>query len=390
LVIGTGHSGFRKNAVSAKRVYDGTFIDVDDDPNTGVGGRELCLRVLEPGEEIIWDDPCDTLDMADPPWRSPECKWVDGDCDPCTGMEGREFPIRWVGTTTPPAPTLNTDPGLDPVTTPGFEAIVPPGGDRRVILQWNNLSELYVDPITGQAVFEGYRIWRADNWQRPTGSIGPAPEDWRLIDEFRLFPEDGLGFDSPHHLIRVTVRDVLPIDTTADMRSVYPVGRYRFEDTQGIINGRLHFYAVTAFGLVEVSDGDGGTRTVELSGLPTAVEAAAVVPRWDAVASGECDGIAVVPNPYRGGAAWDLIPADRDPTGTKIALRNLPQALATVRIYTLAGDLIISDRHDGRSGDGTYFWNLLTRNGQNIVSGIYLYSVEHPGGVCRGRFVVLQ
>ncbi len=113
-----------------------------------------------------------------------------------------------------------------------------------------------------------------------------------------------------------------------------------------------------------------------------------VVPRWDA-ANG-CDRVRVVPNPYRGRADWDLTPSDTDPTGTKIAFRNLPDEDTTIRIYTLSGDLVQEARHDGASGNGTYFWNMITRNGQNVTSGIYLYSVDSSEGICRGRFVIIR
>jgi len=35
-------------------------------------------------------------------------------------------------------------------------------------------------------------------------------------------------------------------------------------------------------------------------------------------------------------------------------------------------------------------WNLISRNGQRIVSGIYLYSVETELGRDLGRFVVIR
>jgi hypothetical protein len=391
-VIGNGQAGFRRNAVSAQRVFNGQYIDADQNEMTGIDGKERCLRALEPGDEVIWNDPCDTLEVEDPPHRSSECKWVDGDCNPCTGVGGAEQLINWVGTTAPPPPSLNTDPTIDPFVIPGLEAFVPPAGDKKVVLQWDNASELRVDPITGAKLFEGYRVWRVDNWQRPEGSIGPAPEEWMLIAEFRLNPKDPLGFNSPNHLSQVTDRDVNFVDETDSGDPIYPIGRYSYTDSLGIINGKVHFYSVTAFGILKLNDPVTGEEVeIELGGQPAASEVEVVIPRWAAQEGGvNCDAIRVVPNPYRGSAAWDLIPSEQDPTGTKIAFRNLPNEKSTVRIYTLSGDLVQSAEHDGRNGDGTYFWNLITRNGQNVVSGMYLYSVEHPGGVCRGRFVIIR
>jgi hypothetical protein len=390
-------------------VFDGAFFDADKNVDTGIGGRERCLQALEPGNPVVWNDPCDTLDTEviykypTPPCNVPGTHYVDGDCDPCTGIQGKEALVNWVGTTAPPPPAVNTDPEL--IANPQFAAMVP-GGDKRVVIMWDNGSELAKDPITDTTLFRGYRVWRADNWQRPEGSIGPSTDEWMKIAEFRndigkpeANSKGAVALELPYP-DGPTVRTVHEIGLTDDGRLIYPVGRYRYEDTLGIINGKLYFYAVTAFGLTKINSSiTGDPEDVELSGLPAAVEAEAVVPRWDAV-EGACDQVTVVPNPYRGSAAWDLIPSERDPTGTKIAFRNLPATQATIRIYTLSGDLVKDEVVDGSGGNGTFFWNMITRNGQNIVSGVYLYSVQfdaynkdgvqYDGGTCRGRFVVIR
>jgi hypothetical protein len=397
-VIGERQAGFRANAVNAQRVFNGQYLDVDNNPDTGVGGKERCLQILEQGTEIRWDDPCDTLETTvsyrnTPPCNEPGPHYVDADCDPCTGIEGKETLINWVGATAPPPPGTNTDPDL--IIEPGFGVVVAPAGDRAVMIQWDNASELSKDPITGKNLFKfeqgksggGYRIWRVDNWQRPEGSIGPSQEEWMKIAEFRndLIDANSTGAVdlAKFYPEGPTVRTVRQVGTTKDGDPIFPIGRYAYRDTLGILNGKLYFYAVTAFATRKIGD-----EWFELSGLPSAVEAEAVVPRWSAVSG--CEAVRVVPNPYRGGADWDLIPSESDPTGTKIAFRNLPETVSTIRIYTLAGDLVQEASHDGRDGDGTYFWDMITRNGQNVVSGIYLYSVEHSGGTCRGRFVIIR
>jgi hypothetical protein len=391
---------FDVNAVSAQRVFNGKFVDADDNPDTGVNGKERCLQVLEVGASVVWDDPCDTLNTTQnfrstPPCDVPGGHYVDDDCSPCTGVNGEEALINWVGTTAPPPPAMNTDPDLR--LNPAFSAFSP-AGDRKVTLFWDNSSELRRDPITGDDIFEGYRIWRVDNWQRPEGSIGPSQDEWMKLAEFRRNPDDA-NEQGARSLLKPfpegpVIRTVQPIEFTDENppRPVYPIGRYQYEDSLGIINGKLYFYSITAFGIVTsrnpVTQRD---EKIELSGLPASVEAEAVVPRWDSVEG--CDRVTVVPNPYRGGADWDLVPSERDPTGTKIAFRNLPNDVSTVRIYTLAGDLVETVVWDGRiesGGDGTFFWDMITRNGQNVVSGVYLYSVEYSGGTCRGRFVIIR
>jgi hypothetical protein len=388
-VVGEGQTGFRSNCVNAQRVYNGQYIDLDQNPDTGVDGKERCLQILEQGTEIVWDDPCDTLNTTVTFRRTPPCNvagphYVDADCDPCTGIGGAETLVRWVGTTAPPPPITNTGPSYHASAS----------GNRKVTLEWDNSSELSTDPITGLKLFRGYRVWRADNWQRPEGSIGPTSDEWMKLAEFRTDvetagSEGAISLSLPFTEGGPLVREVKSVGVARDGTPIYPVGRYKYEDTSGLINGKVYFYAVTAFGIATVRNSiTGKEEDVELSGLPSATEGQGIVPRWDSV--GSCDQVTVVPNPYRGKADWDLIPSDKDPTGTKIAFRNLPQTVSTIKIFTLSGDLVQEAQHDGTQGDGTYFWNLISRNGQNVVSGIYLYMVDSGSQVCRGRFVIIR
>ena len=390
-VIGEGLDGFARNAVNAQRVFNGIYVNADNDPQTGILGQERCLQALNPGSVVVWQ-PCDSL--ANPiEHRGAACLWVDGDCDPCTGIGGKETRVNWVGTTPPPRPRSNVDPVFreqfetDPLAFPYGKL---PENENSIVLQWDNSSELAKDPISKERLFEGYRIYRADRWDRPEGSLGPAREDWQLVATFRKTPIDGLGTGSTKHLSRAQRDEVTLSSTTPDGLPVYPVGRYEWVDNNGIHNGKVYFYSVVAFSKLGE---DAYGEEILLEGQPTAVEEEWLVPRWNSVGTEEnfsCEQVMVVPNPYRGSANWDLRPSDVDPTGTKIALRNLPDAVSTIRIYNIAGDLVLNEVHDGTLGNGTFFWNLITRNGQNAVSGIYAYSVQFPGGTCRGRFVVIR
>ena len=69
---------------------------------------------------------------------------------------------------------------------------------------------------------------------------------------------------------------------------------------------------------------------------------------------------------------------------------GLPAARSTIRIYTLAGDLVQTIEHDGSRGDGQAAWNLISRNGQDIESGVYLFTIESTAGHQTGRFVVIR
>ncbi len=200
-----------------------------------------------------------------------------------------------------------------------------------------------------------------------------------------------------------------------ERRTAYPVGRYRFDDRE-VKNGFLYFYSVTAFD----SSGVGNSRS-ELGGRRSAVEAEAVVPQ--VAARDQSGGVWVVPNPYRGTAlitdrpsSWDLNPNATDPTGTHIDFFGLPRGPWTIKIFTVSGDLVANikstdgvnesvrgpvtgddgvvrdgfTRQQDNPDDGQARWNLISRNGQDVVSGIYLFTVESAKGTQRGRFVIIR
>jgi hypothetical protein len=110
----------------------------------------------------------------------------------------------------------------------------------------------------------------------------------------------------------------------------------------------------------------------------------------------EGQNIYVFPNPATRAslAEFQKQPASGDdPTGERIMFMNLPEARNTISIFTASGDLLATVEHDGRTQGGAAAWNLITRNGQEIVSGIYLYSVQSDEGRFedfQGRFVVIR
>ncbi len=203
-----------------------------------------------------------------------------------------------------------------------------------------------------------------------------------------------------------------PLNREHRMR--YPVGRYRFVDRE-VKNGFVYFYSVAAF------DSTGFGRTaIELSGRRSATESDGVVPQ-SSVREGKVAW--VVPNPYRGyrsiadrPSSWDLTPNGSDPTGTHVDFMGLPRGRWTIKIFTVSGDLVQTlgsedavnesirtalpgpggttvpgyNRQQDNPNDGQARWNLISRNGQDIVSGIYLFTVESDGGIQRGKFVVIR
>jgi hypothetical protein len=181
-------------------------------------------------------------------------------------------------------------------------------------------------------------------------------------------------------------------------------------------NGFLYFYSVTAFD----STGQGQGK-VELNGRRAAVEAEGVTPQS---ATNAKNKVWVVPNPYRGvkniqerPSAWDLTPNASDPTGTHVDFLGLPDGQWSIKIFTLSGDLVVTlnstdavdastrsatvidsrgqahtnvTRQQDTSADGQARWNLISRNGQDVVSGIYLFTAESKRGTERGKFVIIR
>jgi hypothetical protein len=92
--------------------------------------------------------------------------------------------------------------------------------------------------------------------------------------------------------------------------------------------------------------------------------------------------IKVVPNPYIAHANWETNQYQR-----KLQFIHLPDK-CTVRIYTLAGDLVRTLTHS--DGTGATDWDMLSEYGLEISPGIYLYHVDSQYGNRMGRFAVIK
>lgn len=218
--------------------------------------------------------------------------------------------------------------------------------------------EFYYDPYRGDnnpQPFEGYRVYKSTISRQ-----GP----WTLLAEFDL-PGNNISQD-------------------------YGLD-YDYTDT-GLLNNVEYYYTITAF-----SKPDSATNFPSQESSKNA-RAITVVP---GTPSPETVGeVAVVPNPYRGDIAYHTYnPQWEKPEGTRqrwleqdrrIQFINLP-AQCEIKIYTLAGDLIATRRHDDPT-IGYEDWNLTSSVGQAIASGIYLFTVtdDKTGKVQVGKFVVIK
>ncbi len=412
---------------------------------------------------------CGPDDFKEPAkWKCNDPNASDEEIAGCTGVKNLETQLHWLVGMAPPPPGLRIFPA-----------------DSRVHVFWDDLSQITKDIRLQKVDFESYRIWRADNWERPFGSSlvnGPESSLWQLIAEYDvvdsfityrdvnnvtysdtipLGANTGLGalmyrpkvLDDPQFeglaeamqqvvdndpenelTIRPLLRDsegredsrysvLLPWETYSDVLDTFFAVAYRApNDTLGIQekhstqyfeyidrdihNGFIYFYSVTASDHAMSPEGFKIDGVVNRFPTGPGLVGDPGSSFTDAVPGGKSQtveerakfgtNIYVYPNPATREALGEfqqLSPNGDDPTGVRVTFTNLPAAHNTINIYTVSGDLVQTLNHDGTGGSGHVSWNLMSRNGQEIVSGVYLYSVQSDNNQFDdfvGKFVVVR
>ena len=282
------------------------------------------------------------------------------------------------------------------------------------------------DPIFPKVLYPGrpdsteVRLYRGDLWDKQSGRILSPDRSLPCL------PGDPAATDSCARMNGCVAKCGRSVFSGAPPETLvqYPVGLYRYEDNE-VKNGFQYFYSVTAFDSICTRTrangqcGSGPDSTQVTEGRKSAVEAEGVAPQASTMTGKK---VWVVPNPYKGyqrlaerPSTWDLTPNATDPTGTHIDFMGLPPGRWTIKIYTVSGDLVQEirstdgvneslrgpvttpigtlpgyNRQQDTPNDGQASWNLISRNGQDIVSGVYLFTVNSSEGIQRGRFVVIR
>ena len=375
--------------IDARMLHRGARLNLQPDlqrgnpfqGNTGVGAHEICLEP-PPGTTFTYDPHCPQKFTRDPDikplvptlppgvssevnYAAGKCTWTDLDCDLCTGVDGVDEVRDWErDMRLPPSPRTRAT-----------------AGDQQVVVEWDNASELAVltRRVGGPGYrFAGYKLYRLDDWRRTTEL--PPPERWQRLAVYRVNPAEG-GLP----LAGITDESVPP-DLYDEGYPQYPIGRYRFIDTRAL-DGFDYHYVVTAV-LREIPSPASQVPPSEYESPFFASFEDRVVPH--AAARPAAGQVWVVPNPYRQAAAWERQPVPGDAFTRHVDFMGLPRSRCTIRIYTLAGDLVQSIQHDASAGDGQAAWNLISRNGQDVESGVYLFTVSSSLGHQTGKFVILR
>ncbi len=223
-----------------------------------------------------------------------------------------------------------------------------------------------------------------------------TPQDWNRSD---------LSDTTLIH--KIYPDEPLPISTNPDSAAVYHPEEltddgyfkyYEYEYTiRKLLPSQLYYVAVTAF--------DYGSPSSGLPSLETAVSKNMIseYAQYDNSTIEEKGlNVVVYPNPYRIDANYQNaeggnfegrdVPDPNTERDRLLHFANLPNK-CTIRIYTIDGDLVRQIDHDKPKDSNRAMhetWDLITRNTQAVVSGIYYYSVESESGNQIGKIVIIK
>ena len=266
----------------------------------------------------------------------------------------------------------------EPPPSPRIELV---SRENELDVYWEASPETTVDktsPQPGGHDFEGYRLY-----------LGTDRNKLNRIAQFDKV--DTTSFNTGFQAVQLASPQVVNGDT---MNYVYKV--------TGLRDGFKYYASVTSFdtGDQQVPSQESGLTQRKDFGIPGA-----------APDQTGARGVTVFPNPYKVEAQWDAGSLVRD---HYLWFGNLPQH-SHLAIFSLAGDLVYETDFDGSSYHGTnargvydvqrelgvppptlsgssFAWNLISKEGQAVATGIYLYAVRDlaSGKVQRGKFLVLK
>ena len=269
-----------------------------------------------------------------------------------------------------------------PPPSPNMEVLVESG---KVTIYWQGGAESFLDPISQEADFEGYRIY---------GTRKTVNDD---LGEFSLLLETDLKNDIGYNTGFSTIRIINEFGEPDSILINNTYYQYKFENAN-IKDGWLNYYAVTAY--------DQGDPDANLESLESSIYSNRVYVFPGKAAAKENDWVGeptVYPNPFKGQALWDGYGS----RSKMLWFRNLPNE-AEIRIFSLAGDLVDIIQHEESyngadianidaqknplMAGGEHAWDLITMHDQATASGLYLFTVEdkNSGQIKEGKFLIIK
>lgn len=397
-------SDFAANAQWAAWVFDNPGVDTDSSGCFGLFYEVDCKDTIDTDGVITYAD-CDTVFYAGdgvpdfkgpPPPPAPDLS--------ITAGPGR-LRIRWTGEVTELAPddfTLRRDFEGFRLYVADFNTLV----SYALVASWdridfrrfdyNQSSGRWVqnnDPI----LLDTLRVMYGENFDPTLYGSSESP----FTDQF-----DSLFYFEAQDWNQGNISRIVGTDTV--FNEIQRIGegtvfndRTGLDDTYGIyemvlenlLPSQPYYIAVTAF--------DFGNR--EMLGP---LESSPLVNATLAFPTNSADRVAeenlqvmVYPNPYKVSDDYrGRVYEDRDRSGwsersRRIHFVNLPER-AKITIFTIDGDIVREFYHEPggifTETSSTAWWDLISRNTQAIVSGIYLYTVESETRTQMGKIVLIK
>jgi hypothetical protein len=302
--------------------------------------------------------------------------------------------------------------------------------NKTVEIEWDNAA-------TSATGFAGYKIWKSSNFLKKKW----LDEGHRLADRFHEQMTVGASkdalkkpvnpkFDANSAIAAAAQKGEYQPDTwgTWELIAVIPAAQvsnytggtapytYKYTDSD-VVLGFSYWYYVSAYYEGTGYNGPGGETTTRIethytnrngsNGLwqktypfattnpnyPTTAAGKQAIGGVHIVSSalaaaGDVANVGVRPNPYKRAALHDNFSNVFD---HKLLFYNLPPE-CTITILDVSGQVI--DQIKFTSSDpnnGSVFWDMFSKDGMEVASGLYIYAVESPtGGLKVGHFAILR
>lgn len=273
--------------------------------------------------------------------------------------------------------------------------------ENTISLYWADNAEKFIDPVSRTKDFEGYRIYKT-----PAGF--DLKTNLNVLNDLQLIAQYDANIHSGFKDTRIVEADngfdAIKLDPPVKFPGNPIEYRYKYDITN-LLNGWQHGVVITAFDRGQVENNLGPLESSPLTRLRRAFPGKPANPNF------EFGEPFVYPNPYYAGAAWEgSSKAEED---RRIIFSNLPRR-AEVNIYTSAGDLVYSFRHEGVDSPkdtrwldtqspiseqqkryfsgGEHSWNLLSNDSQIIARGLYVFTVKDldSGESKNGKFAIIR
>lgn len=337
--------------------------------------------------------------------------------------------------------------GPPPPPPPEFELASEPGV---ITIKWTGeLSELTPDDFTNKQDFEGYRLymgelntlnsmtlvssWDRVNYRRLEYNRSTNRFKQRLdpltveqlkemygedfdplvyntpqqpyVDQrgevdtvFYLLPQDNNLYntyvltngDTMMNVVQLVGTDSMLVDAENNIYREYGIYEARIEN---LLPSKAMYFSVSAFDF-----GNPITNLEPLESSPIANSQLAYPAYTAQVVEEKKLDVSVYPNPYkvsadyRGRGYEDPFMQGWSERDRRIHFVNLPYE-ATIKIFSLDGDLVREISHPDpylSDSDSHLAWDMVSRNIQAVVSGIYIYTIESKLGTQTGKIVIIK